>query len=386
MFGQLSRTLRLDAVYSGLEQVIAVLDETRLAAHVFDSRWNLVHATPAQAANVVSEPAIGMSVLSREFAGAVTGGGTLDADALWGYGRQLLPFILHAYGGDRAAVKAVADPQIHDAIDAVSPRPLPPIWTATMTVRPRGGQPVPMRGVTFAVAGGSVELWLPNLGGDLLALLTLTDNEHLERMGRVARSQRRPTAILFADLEASTPLARRLSTEAYFRLMRRVMRAVDDLVVRHGGLVGRHVGDGLTAFYPAELCGGESQAALAALRTARDLAPAVVAAAASVPNAGDVRINAGVHWGATVRLGGVVTAARFEVTALGEEVNEAARIEACATGGRVLASKAVLERLDDDTLAALGVEPDVSYEPLAEVVGAPDKARRDAPTLAVRPV
>jgi len=81
-----------------------------------------------------------------------------------------------------------------------------------------------------------------------------------------------------------------------------------------------------------------------------------------------------------------MTAARFEVTALGEEVNEAARIEACATGGRVLASKALLERLEDDRVAALGIDPDVSYEPLAEVAGAPDKARRDAPTLAVRPV
>jgi class 3 adenylate cyclase len=87
-----------------------------------------------------------------------------------------------------------------------------------------------------------------------------------------------------------------------------------------------------------------------------------------------------------VRLGAIMTAARFEVTALGEEVNEAARIEACATGGRVLASKALLERLDDDTLAALSIDPDVSYEALADVADAPEKARRDAPTLAVRPI
>jgi len=34
------------------------------------------------------------------------------------------------------------------------------------------------------------------------------------------------------------------------------------------------------------------------------------------------------------------------VTALGDEVNEAARIEACASGGRMLASKNPIERLD----------------------------------------
>ena len=105
-----------------------------------------------------------------------------------------------------------------------------------------------------------------------------------------------------------------------------------------------------------------------------------------MPGAGDVRINAGVHWGATMRLGAIMTAARFEVTALGEEVNEAARIEACATGGRVLVSKQLLERLDDDVLERLGIDGDVAYVPLADVEGAPDKARRDAPTLAVRPV
>jgi len=34
------------------------------------------------------------------------------------------------------------------------------------------------------------------------------------------------------------------------------------------------------------------------------------------------------------------------VTAVGDEVNEAAGIEACASGGRMLASKNPIERLD----------------------------------------
>lgn len=371
---------------SGLAQVIATLDETGLAAHVWDDRYYLAHATAAQSANVVAAPAIGAHVLSTEFIEAVTRGGTLAVEDFLAYSREVMPFIVDAYDDDRDALRALADPRHHDALDSAVRRSPPEIWTAVMHVRPQGRLRVPMRALAYKVAGGSVEIWLPNLRGDLLAALTLTDTGHLERLGQMTRSARRPAAILFGDLEASTPLARRLSTEAYFRLVRRIMGAVDNLVVMHGGLVGRHVGDGLTAFYPAELFGGESEAALAALRTARDLSAAVVGAAASVPNAGDVRINAGLHWGATVRLGAIMTAARFEITALGEEVNEAARIEACATGGRVLASKALLERLDDSTVADLGIDPDVAYEPLAEVVGAPEKARRDAPTLAVRAV
>ena len=370
----------------GLEKVIATLDETRLAADVYDRDWRLVHATEAQCLNVGSQLAIGAHIMSAEFNESLMAGGSLSREDIAVYGSSMVPYVLGTTPGGRDELRRLADPVYHPAIATAEPLPLPSVWTSLLRVSTRARQLVTMRAVLWQVEGGVVELWLPNLSADLVAMLTLTDNAHLERLGQVIQPQRRPSAILFADLEASTPLARRLSTESYFRLVRRVMRAVDDLVVRHGGLVGSHVGDGLTAFYPAELCGGESEAALAALRTARDLESAVLAAAASVPGAGDIRINAGVHWGATVRLGAIMTAARFEVTALGEEVNEAARIEACATGGRVLASKALLERLDDTTVDGLDLDPDVSYQPLAEVTGAPDKARRDAPTLAVRPI
>ena len=67
-----------------------------------------------------------------------------------------------------------------------------------------------------------------------------------------------------------------------------------------------------------------------------------------------------------------------------ETRNEAARIEACATGGRALASKALIERLDRDDAAALGLDPDrISYIRLAELTTATEKARRDAPAIAV---
>ena len=75
---------------------------------------------------------------------------------------------------------------------------------------------------------------------------------------------------------------------------------------------------------------------------------------------------------------------RTEVTALGDEVNEAARIEACATGGRILASKALIERLDSPDAATLGINPrQVTYTQLADLDSATDKARRDAPAIPV---
>jgi class 3 adenylate cyclase len=83
-------------------------------------------------------------------------------------------------------------------------------------------------------------------------------------------------------------------------------------------------------------------------------------------------------------VGQITTSGRAEATALGDEVNEGARIEACATGGRVLASKELLERLEPDDAAALGLEPDrLTYTPLADLSTATEKARRDAPAIAV---
>jgi class 3 adenylate cyclase len=83
-------------------------------------------------------------------------------------------------------------------------------------------------------------------------------------------------------------------------------------------------------------------------------------------------------------MGRILTAGRSEVTALGDEANEAARIEACATGGKTLASKSLIERLNHSDADALGLDTGhTKYIPLADLSTATDKARRDAPSIAV---
>jgi len=217
------------------------------------------------------------------------------------------------------------------------------------------------------------------------ALALIGDLGHFERMMGVAKAGRRPAAILFADLEGSSALSRRLSTASYFNLGRRLARAADQCVIDAGGLVGRHVGDGVVAFFPSETAGSDSAAARACIEASRSLREAVAEVAARSelqPEA--VVLRFGLHWGANLYVGNISTAGRSEVTALGDEVNEAARIEACASGGRALASKDLIERLDPEDAAALGLDPDhVTYTPLGELTTATEKARRDAPTIPV---
>ena len=199
------------------------------------------------------------------------------------------------------------------------------------------------------------------------------------------KAGRRPAAILFADLEASSPLARRLSTASYFALGRRLVRAADQCVVDAGGLVGRHVGDGVGAFFLAETAGSESAAAQSCIAAARALREAVAEVAErSELQPEDVVLRFGLHWGANLYVGNISTAGRSEVNALGDQVNEAARIEACASGGLALASKDLIERLEPDAAAALGLEPDrITYTALGDLTTATEKARRDAPAIAV---
>ncbi|MBK5115417.1 MAG: hypothetical protein JJE23_00705 [Thermoleophilia bacterium] len=74
-------------------------------------------------------------------------------------------------------------------------------------------------------------LWLSRgpMPESLMALLGRGDQRLFERMSRVSEPARRPAAILFADLEASGALSRRLSSRGYFELIRDPLERTVDL-------------------------------------------------------------------------------------------------------------------------------------------------------------
>lgn len=82
-------------------------------------------------------------------------------------------------------------------------------------------------------------------------------------------------------------------------------------------------------------------------------------------------------------IGQVSSYGRLEVTALGDEMNEAARIEAVATNGRILASKDLLERLGPEDADALELELAHVHFTAVRSLGADFKALRDAGSIAV---
>jgi class 3 adenylate cyclase len=303
--------------------------------------------------------------------------------------RLLGGWMLGDVPGGRDALRQMVHPGLRDLVEELEPNDAHAVSRVERTTALGQGS----RAVTYVRVHddsgrfvGVLSLSKPGVPMRTLFMLAAAgDIGHFERMQQLATAGRRPAAILFADLEASTPLARRLPTATYFVLVRRLTRGFDQCVVDAGGLVGRHAGDGVAAFFVAETAGSESAAARACITAARALqvAASEVAARHDLP-ADTVVVRAGLHWGATLYIGSIITAGRTEVTALGDQVNEAARIEACATGGRLLTSKDLIERLDPDDATRLDIDVDhLTYTPLADLDTATDKARRDAPAIPV---
>ena len=231
---------------------------------------------------------------------------------------------------------------------------------------------------------GVVYLYRGILPESLLHRLGRGDPKLFERMDRVSEPGRRTAAILFADLEASGVLSRHLSSRGYFALIRDLTELIDTSVITHDGITGKHAGDGGSALFIAADFDSESSAARAAIDTARAIRDGSERLG---PEDVEVKVNIGVHWGATLMVGQVATSGRLEVTALGDQMNEGARIEAAATGGAILASKDLIERLDATDAQATGIDPDgIAYSTLGELDGASDKAIRDAGIIAVTPI
>jgi class 3 adenylate cyclase len=375
------------------------LNEVGHWAQLYDASWQLVFLTDELRSSyndtgAASALPVGCHFFSAEmaaFRAAAIGGAHDNPEFRRARFSAGAGFVLANTPGGREELRRVVDPELADLVEALQPDDVPLArWVSA--ARFAGVDVVGGSTLMFAIddghgrPAGFCVLLKPAAGmSHLAAAAYIADLSHLDRMQVVEHADRRPAAILMADLEASSPLARRLSTAQYFTFGRRFVRAADQCIIDAGGIVGRHAGDGVAAFFLTETAGTESAAARACITAARTLRVALAdVARRSELSEAEVALRFGLHWGATLYIGRILTAGRSEVTALGDEMNEAARIEACATGSRTLASKSLIERLAPADADPLGVDiHHMTYTPLAELATATDKARRDAPSVAV---
>jgi class 3 adenylate cyclase len=373
-----------------LARVAEQLEATGSAAEIYDREWNLVWLTSEfrffAGGRPLEQLGLGehaVTVRTRNLDGMVP----FDTGVAWM--RQNIPLMAHDTPGGLDAIRALLPPDHARAVGPLEPRPPQPLWWGELTYLQGGLPPAQTRYFTFALHDAADErvgwaiLYLPAAPASIVSLITRGNQGMFARMAELLEPARHETAILFADIQASSALARRLSTQRWFDLIREFSTFADQEVIANKGIVGRHAGDGVTAFFLAEQVGSRAAACAAALHAGR----AITAWCPEELGDSELHINAGVHWGGALYLGQVVTGGRLEVTALGDEVNECARIQQSARDGALLASKPVVERLDVGDAHALGLDPlTLMYRTVGELPGVTPKAVRDAggvPVVAV---
>ncbi|MCW8132292.1 MAG: adenylate/guanylate cyclase domain-containing protein [Planctomycetota bacterium] len=183
----------------------------------------------------------------------------------------------------------------------------------------------------------------------------------------------REVAILFADIRGFTAFSEQHSPYDVIHVLNRYFHMVNPIVEAHGGAINNYMGDGFMALFglkdPRDLALRAVRAGWEVLEAARRHHVYV----RNLYNSG-FRIGVGVHVG-TVVVGAVGAKSNQRLTAIGDAVNFAARIEAenKPAGTEFLVSQACYERVKDAVTPGKTVQVAIrgktGLHPLYEVKG-----------------
>jgi adenylate cyclase len=145
--------------------------------------------------------------------------------------------------------------------------------------------------------------------------------------------------MLFVDVRGSTTLAEKMNDAEFSRLMNRFYEATINVLVQADAFIDKLVGDEVTALFIPGFAGQEH--ARKAVETGQAL---LRVTGYEDPDGPWVPIGVGIHTG-TAWVGSIVGAsgAASDFTALGDNVNIAARLASKAGAGEVLASEATCD-------------------------------------------
>ncbi len=145
-------------------------------------------------------------------------------------------------------------------------------------------------------------------------------------------------SILFADVRGSTALSEQMSATEFSRLINRFYTEATKVITESDGLVEKLAGDSVAAFWGAGFAGPDY--VLRTLEVAQKLA--------RVMERHKIPVGIGVHAGQAY-FGAMGTAEGLtEISAVGEEVNTAARLSSKAGAGEIIVSEQALKRAGVD--------------------------------------
>ena len=147
--------------------------------------------------------------------------------------------------------------------------------------------------------------------------------------------------VLFTDVQGFTGLTERLPPLELAALLRDYFRSMTEAIFEEKGTLDKFIGDGLMAVFGAPV--PHADGAVRALRCAWKMMQRVEDMSRRLPPDRRLSIRAGVNTGRVVA-GNFGSPDRLEFTVLGDAVNVAARLEAMAEPGTILAGSDTVER------------------------------------------
>ena len=164
-------------------------------------------------------------------------------------------------------------------------------------------------------------------------------------------------SMLFVDIRGSTALSENMSPTEFSQLINRFYTGSTKMITEEDGLVEKLAGDAVAAFWGAGFAGPNF--VRRTLRVAQNLSRLM--ARQEIPVG--IGVHSGVaYFGAMGAVGGLT-----DITALGDEVNTAARLASKAAAGEILVSEQALAAagIDGSELESRSLELKGIREPVA---------------------
>lgn len=155
-------------------------------------------------------------------------------------------------------------------------------------------------------------------------------NMHIEE-GRLVE-----LTMLFADLSSFTELTGRLGAEGTYRVVDKYLREAADVLAARGAYIDKFIGDAVMAFFNVPV--KRPDHAAAAVDAARELQRRLPSLSKELGQ--ELRASIGIATG-FARVGRLGSDDVKDYTAIGDVVNQAARLQAQARAGEILVSDAV---------------------------------------------
>ena len=146
-------------------------------------------------------------------------------------------------------------------------------------------------------------------------------------------------SMLFADVRGSTALSEKMTPTEFSQLINRFYTRSTKVIIEADGLVEKLAGDSVAAFWGAGFAGRDY--VQRTIDVAKNLASAMAQQGIPV----GIGVHAGVaYFGAMGAAGGLT-----ELSAIGDEVNTAARLVSRAAAGEIIVSEQALQAAGMDT-------------------------------------